>query len=140
MRRAVDEVVVTCSATAERVFDVLTDWRRHREWMPFTRAEGGTGVGVTVKGWTGLGPLGFLDTMTITEWEPGRRVAVAHTGRLVRGEGWFTTLPLPGGGSAIRWGERLDPPLGPLWPLASPAFRVFMRTGLRRLARLAERG
>lgn len=129
------------SASAERVFAVLTDWPRHHEWMPFTRAEGGTGVGATVRGRTGLGPVGFLDTMVITEWEPGRRVAVRHTGRLVRGEGWFTTAPLPGGGCTIGWAERLDPPpLGPLWPLAAPAFRVFMRVGLRRLAKLAERG
>lgn len=136
----VDEVEVTSSAPVERVFAVLTDWPRHREWMPFTRATGGTGLGATVEGWTGLGPLGFLDTMTITEWEPGHRVAVEHTGRFVRGEGWFVTASLPGGGCAIRWGERLDPPpLGLLWPLLAPGFRVFMRVGLRRLARLAER-
>lgn len=135
-----DQVEVGSSASAERVFAVLTDWPRHREWMPFTRAEGGTGVGATVEGRTGLGPFGFLDTMRITEWEPGRRVAVAHTGGLVRGEGWFTTTPSPGGGCVIGWGERLaPPPLGPLWPLAAPAFRVFMKVGLRRLARLAER-
>lgn len=141
MKSAVDQVEVRSTASAERVFDVLTDWPRHREWMPFTRAAGGTGRGATVEGWTGVGRLGFLDTMEITEWEPGRRVAVTHTGRFVRGEGWFATVPLPGGGCAVRWGERLDPPpLGPLWRVVSPGFRVFMRVGLRRLARLAERG
>jgi hypothetical protein len=34
-------VEVSSAASAERVFEVLTDWPRHREWMPFTRAEGG---------------------------------------------------------------------------------------------------
>ncbi|GAA3230768.1 SRPBCC family protein [Actinocorallia longicatena] len=122
------------------MFEVLTDWPRHGEWMPFTRAEGGTGNGAVIKGWTGVGPIAFLDTMTITAWEPGRRVEVVHTGRLVRGEGWFATTPLPGGGCAVEWGERLAPPLGGLpWKIIGPPFRLFMRVGLRRLARLAER-
>lgn len=140
MGRSVDEVRVRGSASAERVFAVLTDWGRHGEWMPFTRAEGGTGEGAEVKGWTGLGPVGFLDTMRITRWEPGRRVDVVHTGRLIRGEGWFTTEPLPGGGCVIGWGESLEPPVPALlWRAGSPAFRAFMRVGLRRLARLAEK-
>jgi len=136
-----EQAQVGSIASAERVFAVLTDWPRHREWMPFTRAVGGTGVGAVVEGWTGVGPVGFLDTMTITEWVPGRRVGVRHTGRFVRGEGWFTVTPLDGGGCVIGWEEKLSPPpLEPLWPLAAPAFRGFMKVALRRLAGLAERG
>ncbi|ROO90257.1 polyketide cyclase/dehydrase/lipid transport protein [Actinocorallia herbida] len=139
MGRVTDEVEVRAAVSAERVFAVLTDWPRHGEWMPFTRATGGEGVGAVIEGWTGLGPVGFLDTMRISEWEPGRRVAVVHTGRLVRGEGWFTTTPLPGGGCAVRWGESLDPPVpAALWRLAAPVYRAFMRRGLTRLVRLAE--
>ncbi|GAB2819470.1 SRPBCC family protein [Actinocorallia aurea] len=134
-----DEVEAHSAASAERVFAVLTDWPRHGEWMPLTRATGGLGVGAVVEGWTGLGPVGFLDTMRITAWEPGRRVAVAHTGRLIRGEGWFTTTPLPDGGCLIGWGESLDPPVpAVVWRAGSPLFRAFMRRGLTRLARLAE--
>lgn len=127
--------------SAERLFEVLTDWPRHAEWMPFTRARGGHEVGASLEGWTGFGPLGFRDTMVITEWRPGRRVAVRHTGRLVRGVAWFEVGPIPGGGSSIVWSERLDLPLGPLgragWVMAAPVFRGFMNIGLRRLARLA---
>jgi hypothetical protein len=127
-------------APAEELFQMLTDWERHAEWMPLTRAEGGHEVGARLAGWTGIGPLGFLDTMVITEWRPGRRVAVRHTGRLVRGDAWFEMGPLPGGGSSIVWAERLDLPLGPLgkagWILAGPLFRLLMNVGLRRLARL----
>ncbi|MEW2352642.1 SRPBCC family protein [Spirillospora sp. NPDC029432] len=130
------------AAPADEVFAVLTDWPRHAEWMPFTEARGGHGVGAELEGWTGVGPLGFTDTMVITGWRPGRRVTVRHTGRLVRGEAFFDVAPLPGGGSRIRWAERLDLPLGPLgragWIAAGPAFRAFMALGLRRLARLAE--
>jgi uncharacterized protein YndB with AHSA1/START domain len=133
------EAIATTSA--ERVFEVLTDWERHDEWMPFTRAVGGHEVGATLEGWTGIGPLGFRDTMVITEWSPGRRVSVRHTGRLVRGVAWFETVPRPGGGSSVIWAERLDLPLGPLgrvgWALAGPPVRGLMTVGLRRLARLA---
>jgi hypothetical protein len=132
------------AAPAERVFAVLTDWPRHAEWMPFTRAHGGHEVGAELVGWTGIGPVGFTDTMVITDWRPGRRVTVRHTGRLVRGEAFFDVSPLPDGGSRIRWAERLDLPLGPLgragWLAAGPPVRALMALGLRRLARLAEDG
>jgi Polyketide cyclase / dehydrase and lipid transport len=129
------------SASAERTFEVLTDWARHAEWMPFTRARGGHEVGASLEGWTGVGPIGFLDPMIITEWRPGRRVAVRHTGRLVRGEAWFALTPRSEGGCTIVWAERLELPLGPLgragWIVLGPISRWFMRLGLRRLARLA---
>jgi uncharacterized protein YndB with AHSA1/START domain len=128
-------------ASAERTFEVLTDWERHAEWMPFTTARGGHEVGATLEGRTGIGPLGFLDTMIITEWRAGRRVAVRHTGRLVRGEAWFEITPSSEGGCVIVWAEDLDLPLGRLgragWVVVGPAARWFMRLGLRRLARLA---
>ncbi|TDB94737.1 SRPBCC family protein [Actinomadura sp. 7K534] len=127
-------------APAERVFEVLTDWRRHGEWMPFTRAEGGDKVGDEIRGWTGIGPVGFLDTMVITDWRDGRRVAVRHTGRVVRGEAWFEVVP-EGSGSRIVWAERVDLPLGPLgragWIVAGPVVKAFMTLGLRRLAVLS---
>jgi Polyketide cyclase / dehydrase and lipid transport len=135
-------VQVTAAAPVECVFEVLTDWPRHSEWMPFTRAEGGQGVGAALTGWTGLGPVGFADTMVITEWVPGGRVAVRHTGRLVRGDAWFVMEPLLSGGSRIVWAEHLELPFGALgrfgWALAGPVLHCFMRVGLRRLARLAE--
>jgi uncharacterized protein YndB with AHSA1/START domain len=136
-------VQVRTRVPAEDVFALLTDWARQRDWMPFTRAEGGSGVGAQVRAWTGVGPLGFWDTMEITEWEPGRRVATRHTGFLVRGTAWFETEPLASGGSTIVWVERLAPPFGivgkVVWPLVGPGLRSFMLVGLRRLVRLAER-
>lgn len=141
MSRVTVTAEVGSAASAERLFEVLTDWPRHAEWMPFTRATGGHEVGATIEGWTGVGRVGFLDTMVITEWRPGRRVAARHTGRLVRGEAWFETAPRPGGGGIV-WAERLDLPLGPLgragWVVIGPLTRRFMLLGLRRLAKLAE--
>ncbi|MEU5884918.1 SRPBCC family protein [Spirillospora sp. NPDC047279] len=127
---------------ADQVFAVLTDWPRHAEWMPFTRAEGGRAVGEEIKGWTGVGPVGFLDTMVITEWLTGRRVVVRHTGRLVRGDAWFEVTPV-GAGCRVLWVERVDLPLGVLgragWIVGGPVIRMFMKLGLRRLAQVAER-
>jgi polyketide cyclase/dehydrase/lipid transport protein len=129
------------AASAERTFEVLTDWPRHGEWMPLTTARGGHEVGAALEARTGVGPIGFLDTMIITEWSPGRRVAVRHTGRVVRGEAWFEVTPRAEGGCTVVWAERLELPLGTLgragWLVAGPISRWFMRLGLRRLARLA---
>jgi hypothetical protein len=129
------------AASADRLFDQLTDWPTHAEWMPFTNAEGGHEVGADLRAWTGVGPIGFVDTMVITDWRPGRRVAVRHTGRVVRGEAWFRVVP-EGTGSRVVWAERVDLPLGPLgragWLVAGPVVKAFMRLGLRRLAALSE--
>lgn len=136
-------VGVASAAPADQVFGTLTDWPRHREWMPLTTAEGGHGVGATITGRTGLGPVRFVDTMVITGWEPGRRVAVVHTGRLVKGDAWFAVEPSASGGSLITWAEHVRLPLGVAgrlgWALIGPAVRHLMRVGLRRLARCAER-
>ena len=138
------EVVVTTvvAAEAEEVWEALTDWPLHDKWMLFTRASGGSGVGSTIEAFTGLGPLGILDTMTIVVWEPPRRCVVRHTGRVVRGSGAFEVLDLGGGYSRIIWSEWLDLPLGRLgragWPLAVPFVKAGVAFSLRRLARYVE--
>ncbi|MEV5747536.1 SRPBCC family protein [Actinoallomurus sp. NPDC052308] len=129
-------------ATAEQVWNVLVDWPRHSDWVPLTRAEGGAGDGASVEAWTGVGPVGFLDTMVISEWLPPHRVRVRHTGGLVRGEGRFDLLDLPEGRCRVTWAELLDLPLGPLgrvgWFAVGPAARVMLRTSLHRLANMFE--
>lgn len=137
---------VVSTAEPEVVFSVLTDWSRHHEWMPFTTAQGGQGVGALLEGRTGIGPFAFLDAMVITEWIPGRKVAVRHTGRVVKGVAWFATDPVEAGGTRVEWVEDLTPPFGALgrvgWsvlrPALLPAMTGFMTFGLRRLAALAE--
>jgi uncharacterized protein YndB with AHSA1/START domain len=137
MRRVHLGAALWVDAPPERVFAVLTDWPRHREWMVLTTAwTAGEG---RVEAFTGMGPFGFLDTMTITRWEPPHLVRVRHTGRLVRGEGVFRVQPR-GRGSRVVWAEELLPPFGPvgraLWPLVRPVAGVLAGWSLRRLARL----
>ncbi|MFI6597248.1 SRPBCC family protein [Nonomuraea sp. NPDC050536] len=125
------------AAPPERVFALVTDWPRHREWMFMTDAR--QVAPGRVEAYTGLRPFGFLDTMTITRWEPPHVLVVEHTGRLVRGLGVIRVLPHPAG-SRIIWAERLEPPLGPLghalWPLARAVARPLARRSLRTLAEL----
>jgi predicted DNA-binding transcriptional regulator AlpA len=131
---------VTVPAGAEEVWRAAMDWSRQHEWIWATRVTGGQGVGATVTGWTGLGPLGFTDTMVITEWEPPRRCVVQHTGRVVRGAGVFEIIG-DGPPCQFRWAEDLDLPLpaalGTLagW-LVRPVAEWALRASLRRFARL----
>lgn len=147
--KAADRVAVHASveiaAPANQVWWVLTDWERHAEWIPFTDARGGREVGDTLEGWTGIGPVGILDTMVITVWQPPGegsrgRVAVRHTGQPIRGEGRFDVEPLSGGRCRVVWGELLELPFGIVgrvgWLAAGPVVRTVMTLALRRLSTL----
>jgi carbon monoxide dehydrogenase subunit G len=132
------------AAPAQQVWDVLTDWAVHDRWMLLTRAEGGSAVGETLTAFTGLGRFGFVDTMTITVWEPPRRAVVRHTGRVVRGSGAFEVEALGEGRSRVVWSEWVQLPFGPLgrlgWPVARVVVRAAVVYSLGRLASYVERG
>jgi hypothetical protein len=99
----------------------------------------GRGVGARIEAYTGRRPLGFLDTMEITLWQPPRACHVVHTGRVVRGTGAFEVEPRGDARSRFHWREDLDLPLGRLgrlgWPLVRPFFSYGVKTSLRRFAR-----
>ena len=138
------ELVVTqdVTAPAERTWEALTDWSAHNRWMVLTRAEGDRVEGGSIRAFTGVGRVGFLDTMTITVWEPPRRAVVRHTGRVVRGSGSFEVVPLGPDRSRVVWSEWVRLPFGPLgrlgWPVARVALRAFLQLSLGRLARYVE--
>lgn len=140
---------VPVNAPVESVFWGFADWAAQDRWMLGTRVEvvgagPGHGEGERIAAWTGLGPVGFWDTMTITRWEPPYRVDVLHTGRVVRGTGTMEALELPGGRSRFVWSEDIELPLGVLgaigWPVVKPAFVAGVRRSLRGFARLVEDG
>lgn len=150
MSRAVLRDAVEVDAPATRLWEVVTDWPRQGEWIPLTRvrtpAGDGKGVGTRVEAWTGVGRVGFLDTMIVTRWseEPhGRKVCeVLHTGRVVRGEGGFEVEPAGQRRSRLLWWESVELPLGPVgvvgWRLLRPLWRIGTRRALQRLRGLAE--
>jgi carbon monoxide dehydrogenase subunit G len=127
----------------ERAWRAVVDWPRQGEWMLATRVQGGHGPGAHVVARTGIGPVGFTDTMVISGWEPPQRCVVQHTGRVVRGEGVFEVVP-DGAGSEFRWTERLDLPFGATgrwgWRVARPLAQRGMDLSLRRFARFAGAG
>lgn len=115
------------------------DWRRQGDWMLGTRVRGGQGVGAAVVARTAIGPIGFTDTMVITQWYPPHRCVVRHTGRVLRGTGVFE-VARRGPQSELAWTERLQlpwPASGPFarWLAAGPA-RWVMAASLRRFRRL----
>jgi carbon monoxide dehydrogenase subunit G len=147
MSRAELTVPVDVDAPAEAVWRAVTDWPGQGEWMLGTRVSvtgGGEGhqVGATLAAFTGVGPVGFTDTMEIVEWEPPRRCVVRHTGRVVRGDGVFEVVPLGPERARFLWTERLDLPLGALgalgWPLVRPLLRAGVAASLAKMARAAE--
>jgi uncharacterized protein YndB with AHSA1/START domain len=134
---------VDLDAPPQQVWDRVVDWERQQEWVPATRVRattrGGRGVGGGVEAFTGVGPVGFLDSMVITQWEPPTRCIVRHTGRVVRGSAALEVLELPGGRSRFVWAEWISPPFGWVgqlgWVVLLPLLRAGLRRSLRTFAR-----
>lgn len=141
-------LTVDVAAPVEQTWAGAVDWAGQGDWMLGTRVrptrQDGQGVGGAIEAFTGVGPVGFLDTMEITRWEPPHLCHVVHTGRVVKGTGTFEVQPRPEGGSRFVWREDLELPLGPLgragWPLVRPVFSYGVRLSLRRFARWVETG
>ncbi len=147
--RAVVRCEVEVAAPARLVWDYVTDWARQAEWIPLTRVEPvgpAGGVGGRVRAWTGLGPVGFWDTMTITAWQEGTdgsgRCEVMHTGAVVRGEGEFAVDARGEDRCTFVWRERLNVPAGPLgaaaWKVVGPLVRKGFGLSLRKMAARVE--
>ncbi len=130
---------VLVSAEPERVWQVAMDWPRQRDWMLGTQVRGGQGVGAEVVARTGIGPVGFEDSMVITQWDPPRSCVVRHTGRVVRGLGLFEVAAVDGA-TQFSWTERLQLPVPVprvlLERVLLPVARWGMAASLRRFARL----
>lgn len=135
------------AAPAEAVFAAVVDWPSQGAWMLGTSvratasgADGvmGEGVGAELAAFTGVGRLGFLDTMRITRWEHPHRVDVVHTGKVVRGTGTMLVEPLSATSSRFVWSEDIELPLGALgrlgWRVVGPLFGRGIVVSLRRFA------
>lgn len=140
-------VSVLVRAPVQQVWDATTDWERQSQWMLGTRvrgtAQGGRGVGGGIEAWTGIGPIGFLDTMVITAWEPPHRCLVEHTGRLLKGTGAFEVADAGADISRLTWTEDVELPLGALgrlgWPLVRPVVRLGIAHSLDKLSAAVSR-
>ena len=135
------EIEQPVRATPEAAFAALTDWPAQGEWMLGTRVwvSHGTGreVGDELSGFTGIGRIGFLDSMTITDIT-AEMVQVRKTGRVLRGTGWMGVRSDGAGGAVILWGSDPVLPLGRFgrlgWTLIKPLVAAGFRRSLRNLA------
>jgi hypothetical protein len=147
MTRVELTIPVDVDAPADLVWHTVTDWPGQSEWVIGTRVEvegGGEGrhLGARLRAFTGVGPLGFLDTMEIVEWDPPRCCLVRHTGKVVRGDGVFRVVPNGPERARFLWTELVDLPLGAAgvlgWRVAAPAVRWGIARSLRTMARRCE--
>jgi carbon monoxide dehydrogenase subunit G len=145
------ERVVDVAAPASRVWDYVTDWPRQGEWIPLTHVENldsADRLGGRFRAWSGIGPVGFWDPMTITAWERtpdgGGRCEVLHRGAVVKGEGEFAVLALGEGSSRFVWAELVVVPGGRVgalgFRLVRPLVERLLDRGLRAMRDLVEAG
>lgn len=115
-------MAIDISATPTEVWDVVEPIERHVEWMHDAVAiryqtDQQRGVGTTFLCDTKVGPVELVDSMEITEWEPGVAMGVRHVG-VVTGTGRFTLTPIDlGRRTRFSWDESLTFP----WWLGGPA-------------------
>ena len=127
-------------------FRALVDLPSQSVWMLGTRLYELAGpvrspeVGARLAALTGVGGLGFLDTLEVTGYSAAEgRWTVRHTGGFVRGTGEFAVTAGPRPQTCtVSWVEEVDPPFGLLgrlgWPVAAPVVRWGLEVSLRRLA------
>ncbi|MFL6162489.1 MAG: SRPBCC family protein [Jatrophihabitantaceae bacterium] len=134
-------------APAERVWALITDWPAHGRWIPLTTvtidrdSPVPAGLGTRFTGRTALGPVGFDDPMTVTEWRPpaggdAGRCRVVKRGRWLAGWAEIEVRPAPGG-SRLSWLEDVRPRWTPRLadPVVSAVGKLLFDRTLRRLAR-----
>ncbi len=67
------EVRRTVATPLGAVWDTLTDFGAYGRWIPLTSMRTDpppVRLGWAFGGFTGLGPVGFLDSMLVVRWEP----------------------------------------------------------------------
>ena len=140
---------VEVKAPIDLVFERLTDWQSQGEWMLGTHIEmlrttpsDTSRIGEKFRAFTGIGPLGFWDYMTVTRWEPPHKVDVVHTGNVVRGLGFMHLTAQRPDITKFEWSEEIELPLGVLgrigWPVVRPFFLAGIRHSLHKFAKYVE--
>jgi uncharacterized protein YndB with AHSA1/START domain len=148
------EVRRTVETPLGAVWATLTDFGSYGRYIPLTRMR--TDPGPVRPGWgfgglTGLGPVGFLDSMLVVRWEPpadGRaRFSVRKTGRLLAGWADVRMTATGDGGTDVSWREEIVPrplllgrALAPATDLVTARLFAQALDGMLRAAAQASRG
>ena len=130
---------VSINAPVNQVWRALVEWQRQGEWMALTRVTSSdlgaddSGIGTTIEAFTGIGPLGVLDKMKVTAWEPPHFCRVDHYGKIIKGIGEFRLVDL-GSSTRFDWYEEIKAPKLIL-ALIKPFILVTVKYSLRKFAR-----
>ena len=139
-------VAAYIEASPERVWELLADWEASAAWMVDATSvvilgEQREGVGTRVRAVTRIAGIALTDVMTVTAWEPGRRLEVFHEGKPIHGRAWFALTPHEGG-TRFEWVEDLTAPLGRLGEIGGRVLRApieaVLRKSMQKLRVLAE--
>lgn len=126
------------NAPIEKVWASLADWESQSQWMLQTKVEVTSkireGVGTTIAAFTGIGPIGLMDHMTVTSWNPPTVCDVLHTGRVIKGTGRFELTALSEGSTRFDWSEEILAPRA-LFLLIAPGLYIGVRISLSALRR-----
>jgi hypothetical protein len=122
------EVRRTVPTPLGAVWDTLTDFGAYGRWIPLTSMRTDpppVRPGWSFGGFTGLGPVGFLDSMLVVKWEPpadgAARFTVRKTGRVLRGWADVRLAADDAGGTEVVWREEIVPRPETLGRLAARA-------------------
>jgi hypothetical protein len=115
----------------EEAWGVLADWERQADWMRdadrvevLTPHREGRGVVLAVRTRVYGVPL-FTERLEVTEWDPPRRLVIAHRSS-VGGTGTWSLEPVEGGTRFI-WTEDISLAVPVLGELGLRVYRPFMR-------------
>lgn len=143
------EVSVVVATSQDKAFAAMVDLPSQEKWIIATKLYAIEGtvspphVGARVAAFSGAGSIGFLDTMTVTAYEPPYRWVTDKDGDLLRGVGTMQVDPHPDG-CLVTWANDLRLPFGVIgrvgWVVAKPMAQLLLGASLRRLAKQLESG
>ena len=141
------EASVDLQTDPETAFAAVVDLPSQEKWIIATKLypiEGDASVphvGSRLAAFSGVGSIGFLDTMVVTEYDPPYRWVTDKDGDLLRGVGIMQVEPRLEG-CRVTWANELELPFGVIgrvgWLVVRPVARILMQASLRRLARLLD--
>jgi uncharacterized protein YndB with AHSA1/START domain len=115
------ELSIIIDAPPEKVWASVSDLASHTEWMRdavairfVSRVTAGEGAMMDCD--TKVGPFRLTDRLLVTEWQPGRSIAIRHEGA-VTGTGRFSLAAADHGRTRFTWSEQLHFP----WWMGGPA-------------------
>jgi hypothetical protein len=139
-------VVRTIPLPARDVFEELTDWAGHAEWVPLTRVEiltGEGGAGTEFVATTGVGIAALPDRMRVDSLDPAAMtVDITKIGPVLTGTVHLRVVSTGDSSCRLEWVEEIQVPYAPQFlarPIAFAARRGFSTAISRMVARLEAR-